>query len=270
MTRPALPCLIALALLAVPAAHAAPSFAKDERLVERAYNPHEVVRIDGRAGVQATIIFGENEQIENVAIGDSTTWQVTPNKRANLLFVKPLDGRAATNMTVVTDRNTYLFDLVTTTKARPLYVLRFTYPDAPEGKAASAPIAPNATELAAATDPYAVLDPAALNFAWGAKGASKLVPARTYDDGEATYLSWPAGQSIPAILITNEEGLEGPVNYAVRGDTVVVDGVPRQIILRSGKERAILTNDGPERSAKATPTAPLSAMTPLARTQEIN
>ena len=270
MTRPplprmaSLPCLIALGLVTAPAAYAAPAATKDERLVERAYNPHEVVRIYGRAGVQATIIFGENEQIENVAIGDSTTWQVTPNKRANLLFVKPLDGRAATNMTVVTDRNTYLFDLVATAKAPPLYVLRFTYPDAPERKAASAPLTPTATELAAATDPYAVLDPAQLNFAWGAKGASKLLPARTYDDGEATYLSWPAGYSIPAILITNEEGLEGPVNYAVRGDTVVVDGVPRQITLRAGKDSATLTNSGPERSAMATPAIP------LARTQEIN
>ena len=48
------------------------------------------VRIEGRPNVQATIDFGEDEHIENVAIGDSSAWQVTPNKRANLLFVKPL------------------------------------------------------------------------------------------------------------------------------------------------------------------------------------
>jgi hypothetical protein len=39
-------------------------------------------------------------------------WQITPNRRASLLFVKPLPGAHRTNMTVVTDKRTYLFDLV--------------------------------------------------------------------------------------------------------------------------------------------------------------
>ena len=91
-----------------------------------------MVRIDGRAGVQATIVFAEDEHIENVAIGDSNSWQVTPNKRANLLFVKPLAARARTNMTVVTDRHRYFFDLVAAPAGNALYVLRFTYPDEPK------------------------------------------------------------------------------------------------------------------------------------------
>ena len=107
MTR----ALFAAALLAATALGAA-AHAEDARLVERMYDANEVVRIDGKAGVQATIRFAEDEHIENVAIGDSQKWQVTPNKRANLLFVKPLSERATTNMTVVTDRHTYLFDLV--------------------------------------------------------------------------------------------------------------------------------------------------------------
>ena len=98
---------------------ATPAFAQDNRLVERMYDPAEVVRVEGKAGVQATIRFAEDEHIENVAIGDSEAWQVTPNKRANLLFVKPLAPTAATNMTVVTDRRTYLFDLVASASAKP-------------------------------------------------------------------------------------------------------------------------------------------------------
>ena len=241
---------LALVVLAVPA------HAEDPRLVEKLYDPTKVVRIDGRPNVQATIAFGEDEHIENVAIGDSQSWQVTPNKRANLLFVKPLSPTATTNMTVVTDRHTYLFDLVASPRAKPLYVLRFTYPEEPEEKqvqmasADGAAGAPNAVELAAAMDPLAVVDPAELNFAWAAKGDTKLVPARTYDDGESTFLAWPAGEPVPAILIKDFEGTEGPVNFTVRGDVVVVDGVPREIILRSGKDSATLTNTGPARPAK--------------------
>ncbi|MGD9663695.1 MAG: TrbG/VirB9 family P-type conjugative transfer protein [Novosphingobium sp.] len=247
MIRAIAPATSALALLAT--AMATPAQGADRRLVERPYDPDEVVRIEAKTNIQATIEFGESELIENVAIGNSSEWQVTPNKRANLLFVKPLQARASTNMTVVTTRRTYLFDLVANPSARPLYVLRFSYPD-DEKQAQTAdngPQGPNATEIAAASDPYAVVDPAELNFAWTSRGTRKLVPARIYDDGQATFLNWPAGNSVPAILVTNDEGVEGPVNYSVRGDTVVVDGVPAEIILRSGRDSATLVNQQPKK-----------------------
>jgi type IV secretion system protein VirB9 len=252
MTRAPRAVALAAALFAATAL-ATPALANDPRLVERRYSPDEVVRIEGKPNVQATIRFGEDESIENVAIGDSTAWQVTPNKRANLLFVKPLADRATTNMTVVTDRHTYLFDLVASPAAKnPLYVLAFTYPEEPEGvrqAGADGTVleGPSALELAAASDPYAVLDPAALNFAWTTKGDSKLLPTRIYDDGSATFLTWPAGTPMPAILIRDQKGTEGPVNFAVRGDVIVVDGVPREIVLRSGADAATLRNDGPQR-----------------------
>lgn len=245
MRRLVTPALLCAVILATPAA------AEDPRLVEKLYNPGEVVRIDSRPRVQATIIFGDNELIENVAIGDSETWQVTPNKRANLLFVKPLKDRASTNMTVVTSKNTYLFDLVSTPSGKPMYVLRFTYPPTPESQKQKEMMAagPSADELAAASNPAAIGNPGELNFSWKTEGDRKLIPDRAYDDGESTFLTWSSGNPVPAILVQNEEGLEGPVNYTVRGETVVVDGVPRQIILRSGRKKAILTFQGTDRSS---------------------
>lgn len=240
----------ALALLAL----AAPAHAEDPRLVERLYDPGEVVRIEGKANVQATIRFAEDELIENVAIGDSQSWQVTPNKRANLLFVKPLADRASTNMTVVTNNHTYFFDLVASPKvAAPLYVLSFSYPEEIEPAPARKEDAghPNELEMAAATQPETVIDPAQLNFAWAGSGDSKLLPTRIYDDGSATFLVWPSGTPVPAILIKDEQGTEGPVNFAVRDDVLVIDGVPREIVLRSGEDVARLDNSGPVRSRAA-------------------
>ena len=244
MIRALIPALSSIALHL--AALAAPAAADDARIVEKFYDAGKVVRIEGKTKVQATIEFAEDEHIENVAIGDSQAWQVTPNKRANLLFVKPLAANAATNMTVVTDRRTYLFDLVASTSARPLYVLRFTYPDEPKPQVATVGAA-TAEEIAAASQPEAVTDPAALNFAWAGKGDRKLLPARTYDDGTATFLAWPAGSPVPAILIKDSAGTEGPVNFTVRGDVIVVDGVPREIVLRAGRDSAVLSNRGPGR-----------------------
>ena len=241
MIRAFIPALVLLA---------SPALADDPRLVEKMYDPMEVVRIEGKVKVQATISFADDEQIENVAVGDSEAWQVTPNKRANLLFVKPLSPTATTNMTVVTDKRTYLFDLVAGARAKPLYVLQFKYPPEPESE--KQPVmaeGPNEVELAAAQEAGAVVDPAELNFAWTPKGDKGLLPARTYDDGNSTFLTWSAGKPVPAILVKDYEGTEGPVNFSVRGDVIVLEGVPREIILRSGRDSATLTNTGPVREA---------------------
>jgi type IV secretion system protein VirB9 len=160
---------------------------------------------------------------------------------------------------VVTDKRTYLFDLVASPRNSALYVLQFRYPElekaaeearlaaAAEAEAQAARALADPAELAAASDPYAVADPALLNFDWATAGTPALLPTRAFDDGDAVFLVWPQGTAIPAILVTNAEGDEGPVNYTTRGDMVIVDGVPPQIILRSGRETATLTNTGPMR-----------------------
>ena len=48
----------------------------------------------------------------NVALGDAQLWQATPNKRSDLLFLKPAVRNGRTNMMVVTDRRRYAFDLM--------------------------------------------------------------------------------------------------------------------------------------------------------------
>ena len=243
----------AITAAALLATVATPAIAQgDPRLVTREYSPDRVVRVEGRPNVQATIRFADDETIQNVAIGDSQAWQVTPSRSADILFVKPLSPRAATNMTVVTSKRVYLFDLVAGPAVRnPLYVLSFTYPQE-EVAEEEAQLAQGGTgqtaseaEMAAATDDLAVLDPATLNFAWGTSGAPALLPETVYDNGTATFLAWPAGEPMPAILIKNADGLEGPVNYATRGGVIVIDAVPGEIILRSGEDMARLVYNGP-------------------------
>lgn len=232
----------------------------DERLVEVRYDAAKVYRVEGKPKVQATIRFGEDEAIENVAVGDSNAWQITPNKRANLLFVKPLLARANTNMTVVTNKRTYLFDLVASPNGSPMYVLSFKYPEPPKPKIdATAQLAANAPAAAPVVTTDTV-DPAQMNFAWSKSGDEQLLPENIFDDGEATFLTWPEGRSVPAILITDAAGTEGPVNFTVRGNTIVVEGVPPQIVLRAGKDRALIVNGGPPRTNRqSSPAMPAQA-----------
>lgn len=241
MKRAALTALV-LALTATPAL-------ADARLKQVMYDEYSVVTVPGRVNVQASIVFGDDETIENVAIGNSATWQVTPNKRANILFVKPLEPRAATNLTVVTSKRTYLFDLVASPTVKPLYFLRFDYPVEPEDEVADTQLAEADAAMGEDEIRTQTFDPADINLAWSGEGEASLLPDSAFDDGQTTYLKWPAGRDVPAILVTNSKGEEGPVNYTVNGDTIAIDGVPRAIILRTGESTATLVNTGPERAS---------------------
>jgi type IV secretion system protein VirB9 len=225
---------VALALLACAPAYGA----ADTRIRVQAYDPNQIVRIIGKAGIQSTIEFGDDERIENVAVGDSAAWQITPNHRASLLFVKPLTAHSRTNMTVVTDRRTYMFDLVAGDKSSaPLYAMKFSYPNEKPVEVAKA-----TTQVAVATPPAPTpaMVAAKLHFDWNTKGNGKLLPTRVFDDGSALFLAWSHDTPLPAILTMSEDRKEGPLNYRMDGDYIVIAPIPQNVVLRYGNKTAAL------------------------------
>ena len=225
----------AFALLGCSAA----ATAADNRIRTQAYDPNEIVRILGKAGIQSTIEFADDERIENVAVGDSAAWQITPNRRASLLFVKPLSAHSRTNMTVVTDHRTYMFDLVAGDKSTtPVYALKFSYPREKAAETAAKPV-----QQAAAVPPPAVqatMIAEKLHFDWNTKGNGKLLPSRVFDDGSSLYLAWSKDTPLPAILTESEDRKEGPVNYRLSGQYIVISPIPPNLVLRYGKRTAVL------------------------------
>ncbi|NUT00129.1 MAG: TrbG/VirB9 family P-type conjugative transfer protein [Sphingomonas sp.] len=232
---------LALALFTSPALAAT-----DGRLQTVHYEADKVVPVKGRLGFQSMIEFGQGESIENVAVGDSAAWQVTPNKRANLLFLKPLFGKAKTNMTVVTDQHVYLFDLsVAPAGNTPLYNMRFTYGVAPAAPPPAAPLQrriayPSLLANASAAAP--TVSHPKLNYDWKRKGDKELLPARYYDDGRSLYLQWKPGIPMPALFERDAKGMDGLVNYRLQGSFIVVDEVPATLVMRLGKKSAMLIN----------------------------
>lgn len=211
--------------------------ASDSRVLERFYSPEMVYRISGVMGIQTAVLFGEEERIENIAVGDGSNWQITPNKRSNILFIKPIATKKVTNLTVVTNRRTYLFELTSMDqRAIPIYTLRFSYP--PD------PMELDAPDLTA-IPPEAVSDSGSpqspkINFSWSKSGKPKLWPSEIFDDGTLTYLRWPKDVSPPAIYSIGADGAEGLVNQLAQNDYFVIDFVPSAIMLRLGKAKARL------------------------------
>lgn len=212
----------------------------DPRIRTILYDPNIVVSLKGHLGYQMMIEFDPQERIENVSVGDSLSWQVTPNRKATLLFVKPVARNAATNMTVVTSLRRYSFEL-SATEARGandpnvIFGVRFLYGDSPNARVLEMGPAPGANS--------AGFDPEKLNFAYSYKGSRRAAPARVFDDGRFTFFQFLEGVETPAIFAIGADGKEGLVNYQVRGRHVVVDVVAKTFILRFGDEKATVTND---------------------------
>ncbi len=108
------------------------SITTDSRIKTYVYSPNEVYLLVVHSGFQSQIEFAKGEEIHTISLGDSYAWKITP--LGNRLFVKPLEKNIRTNMTILTNKRTYQFDIV----ARELdgdddkdlvYVLRFYYPN---------------------------------------------------------------------------------------------------------------------------------------------
>jgi len=259
----------AFALLSCTAAVAAT--AEDKRIRTLAYDPDHIVQILGRSGIQSTIEFAPDERIENVAVGDSSKWQITPNHRASLLFVKPLAERSRTNMTVVTDRRTYMFDLIAGDKwTTPVYALKFSYQNEP--KPVEAAPGPVQQAAAAPAEPTATMTADKLHFDWNKKGSGKLLPTRVFDDGASLYLAWDKATPLPAILTVSEDRKEGHVNYRMDGEYIVISPIPPNLVLRYGSRYAQLWPSHPvvPQQEPAAPSAVASrgASTPMAQVQQ--
>jgi type IV secretion system protein VirB9 len=228
----------AVALLAATTAHA------DPRMRRIAYNPDVVVRLDSCFGFQTMVQFGPDERIENVGLGEGAQWLVSPNKRANMLFVKPAYRNSHSNMTVATRQRVYAFELVARDSAAcrrgaVVYSLSFTYPLDPALPATALP-----ADLAAApaAEPP-VPPPEQRNAAYSFTGARDNVPMRVFDNGRATFFRWNDGTTTPAVYALGADKTETLVNFTSKGDYLVADQISPAFVLRRGNAVAVLYND---------------------------
>jgi type IV secretory pathway VirB9-like protein len=124
--------LTLVSLLPAWAAFAQP-IVSDSRIKTLVYNPNEVFTITTHYGYQANIEFGAREDIETVSVGDRVGWQIVPAGRR--LFIRAMEENAHTNMTVITNKRAYQFDLRSSASdavygsEELVYVVRFFFPD---------------------------------------------------------------------------------------------------------------------------------------------
>ncbi len=236
----------------------------DSRIRTLVYNPNEVYEIKFYYNYQSFIEFSEDEEIEMISIGEAFAWRLTPAGKR--LFIRPLEIAAHTNMTIITNKRTYHFDIRSDEfngKADEdlVYTIRFFYPQTGQPlpippqlavpNVAPKIIPPKTTppkELVVEKTPIPIADvtkdipglisrnpdSAQLNFDYSLAGKSdNIVPLKVYDDSKETYFQFANDNLvIPSINSVDPSGNEQVLSYVIRDNFVVVPVTSRQFTLR--------------------------------------
>ncbi len=234
--------------------------ASDPRIKTYVYAPDTVYSYKGFYRYQSSIELEYGEEIQQVAIGDSTGWQITP--AGHRLFLKPTDEDATTNMTIYTDKRIYFFELYAgeannIRDTNLSFVARFVYPSSDGNQGAIRRYTNEQKDEASklnkigdfmsagdnnGIDPLENAD--FYNFNYTISGSTLISPLKIFDDGEFTYLQFnTVNADIPAIFQVDKAGDESLVNYRISGDYVVIERVSSQFTLRLGEYVTCIFNE---------------------------
>ena len=166
----------------------------------------------------STILLEPGESLESVAAGDTSRWMVTQSQGGSqgetraIVLIKPRAAGLRTNLVFITDRRTYLIEVVSQAGVAYSAETAWSYPASPLQSA----------------------DPPAfdrLNFDYRirtVRGPTPIwSPQRVFDDGRRTWIEFSPqveASDMPPLFVVTAEGAE-LVNYRVQGGRYMVDRI---------------------------------------------
>jgi type IV secretion system protein VirB9 len=217
----------------------------DSRIRVMVYNPDDVFKFIGYYGYQASIELGKDEEVVNISMGDTTGWQIVPS--GNRIFIKPIEEDATTNMTLISNKRTYFFELYAEQTAdirdpELVFNVKFIYPDEEDLE--------NIKTFAASSTPGtspSLEHPEKYNFNYYISGNEEIAPIKIFDDGEFTYMQFrDKNKELPAILAVDEDLRESMVNFRLdpnNANLIVIEEVFPKMTLRLGEKITCIFND---------------------------
>ncbi|OCR84599.1 P-type conjugative transfer protein VirB9, partial [Campylobacter fetus] len=244
----------------------------DGRITYANYNANDVFKVNAKNGFVTVLEFDKNEKILNTATGFAEGWDLI--EKGNLLFIKPKayktnlstsdDGAEQqefivdptpkdwkTNLIVVTDVHSYVFDLILVRDiTNATYKLKFSYPEKikeiRETEKAKEKEFIEEQKINVELEKNEV--PRNWNFVMKVnKGSEDIAPNFAYDDGLFTYLGFDNTKTFPAVFLfenSNESILNTHIKKDGNYDVLVIHKVAKEIILRSGDKVVGINNNG--------------------------
>lgn len=238
-------CILAFFTLNALALRESRPLGTDSRLRVMVYNPDDVFKFTGYYGYQASIELARDEEIISISMGDTTSWQIVP--AGYRIFIKPMEQNATTNMTLITNKRTYFFELYaaeTLDMRDPemVFNVKFLYPDDETDSGGHMQ-----SYMTSSANPD-LAHPEKYNFNYYISGSEEIAPIKIFDDGEFTYLQFrDKNAEIPAIFAVDEDLREAIVNYRLSQENpnlVIVEQVYAKLSIRKGKKVTCVFNEG--------------------------
>ena len=237
---------LALVCITCVAAAATARPASAQVVQQYEYQPDRIYQVRTGLGITTQIELSPNEKILDYSTGFSNGWDLT--RRENVFYLKPKNVDVDTNMMIRTATHSYILELkVVATDWKALdqakragvqYKIMFTYPaDASfsnEAEKASETPELNTTLVKGRTYNFDY------DFATRSKAAPWLIPVNVYDDGQFTYIKmsdmkqFPTGNFPAVFMREREHGEDATVNTTVEGNTIIVHGTYKYLVIRHG------------------------------------
>lgn len=221
------------------------------------YDADKIVEIVVDVGYQASIFLDPGEKITDKGFGYPDGWEAEEFQGYSGFYLKAMTKKPDTNLTVVTDKRKYLFEVRMKELAQPtkdpkakvkieqampaMYALKFRYgrEDKPESKEAKEERETEEIEVALNTAKRKKFK----NANYWVQGSEAVTPAAAYDDGTFTYLNFPPNMDLPSVFLVDADGEESLANKHMDNDTLVIEHVSRKMLLRRGTLVAAIYNE---------------------------
>ena len=253
----------------------------DKRIRNLVYNESNIYELQFMLGYQSIIEFALDETIETIAVGEPYPWKITPIERR--LFIKPTEPGVKTNMTVLTNRRVYYFEISSDYPSEDIdndivYVARFFYPEISidkdkysfqqfkdfivnesEQKQLSAmnaftPINPMSGQKGmqnvndkgydgSVRNPES-FNPDKVNYNYSIEGDQyDFTPLEIFDDGSNTYLKFNDPSNLPSFYKIIENGTKQRISIVLTSDYIIARGIYDKIILEKEGSQNIIYKD---------------------------
>ncbi len=239
----------------------------DPRVQTVTYNKQNVINITAKVGHAVLVQFEDDERLEgdsaSLGMGDAEGWNLSV-KGNNILF-KPMVDQSDTNLIVTTNKRTYVFQLQIDNTKTPTYVLRFIYPDS-ISKQQTAELEKQRKAENTLIDAITPLSATIKNKNYWGFGDKELSPSSLFDDGTFTYFVFNNNKDLPVIYRKNPDGTESLVNKHIKNNTVIVQELNKNFVLRLGQSVLGIENRGFNENAPA----PVRTGTTMDETVRVN
>ncbi len=217
----------------------------DKRIKIINYFENNVFKITGYYGMQTSLQLSKDEKVSTIALGDTTGWQIHPV--GHMIFIKPVELDADTNMTLITNKRIYFIDLVAKevtkkNKNQISYNIKFLYHDEENNNQVT-------NEIFDTSESIEDLDhPEKYNYNYYVSGDVDIAPLKIFDDGKLTFVQFSNQvKDMPAIFTVDDDLHEHLVNYIPsksKTNLIIIEQVFNKLTLRLGRKILCIYNEG--------------------------